>query len=314
MTSGDGAQVPFDELPRLAGSGLRHAWDVYGRDDELGTVNRITGEAVRQAACLIREGTRLGLTLPVTLPDPPLFGREAVRHSIRKGRYGWGDQLDAFDLQVSSQWDGLRHIRGHSDGFYGGWMGDDRQDRERLGVHRWAEAGIVGRGVLADVADSVDPFAGVAITPEDIAGALKDAGIEPRLGDILCVRTGWAEYYLGLSQDERQALAAQFSSGQLAPWAGLLGNEDMARLLWDSGFSAVAVDNPGVEVSPGDPWFGTLHRQLIPCLGFAIGELFRFGRLSDACRALGRSEFFFVSVPLNVVGGVGSPANAVAIL
>ena len=102
-----------------------------------------------------------------------------MRHGISKGKYGWGDQLDAFDLQVSSQWDGLRHIRGHSDGFYGGWMGDDTQDPDRLGVHRWAESGIVGRGVLADVAEGIDPFAGVAITPDDISRTLKDADIEP---------------------------------------------------------------------------------------------------------------------------------------
>jgi kynurenine formamidase len=315
MTSESAAGVPFDELPRLAGSGLRHSWGVHGPGDELGTVNRITGAAVARAARLVTDGKRLGLTLPVTLPDPPLFGREAVRHSIRKGTYGWGDQLDGFDLQVSSQWDGLRHIRGRSDGFYGGWMGDDTEEPERLGVHRWAEKGIVGRGVLADVAPGVaDPFAGVAITPEEISMCLKDAGVEPESGDILCVRTGWAERYLALSPAEREALAAQFSEGKLAPWCGLLGSEDMARYLWDSGFSAVAVDNPGVEVSPGDPWFGTLHRQLIPGLGFAIGELFRFGPLAQACRARGRWEFFFVSVPLNVVGGVGSPANAVAIL
>ena len=97
-------------------------------------------------------------------------------------------------------------------------------------------------------------------------------------------------------------------------WRGLAGDEGMARYLWDGGFSAVAVDNPGVEVSPGDPWFGTLHRRLIPGLGFAIGELFTFEALAAACDAAGRHDFLFVSVPLNMPGGVGSPANAIGIL
>jgi kynurenine formamidase len=308
------APVAYDSLPVLPGSGLRHAWHVFGEADEVGTVNRITADAVSAAAGLITLGTRIGLTMPISLPDPPLFGREAARHVIKKGKYGWGDHLDGFDPQASSQWDGLRHIRGHSDGFYGGWTGDDVLEPARLGVQRWAEAGIVGRGVLVDVAAQVDPFAGIAITPEHLQGALEGSGIEARQGDILCVRTGWAERYLQLSAQERVALAAEFGDGKLAPWCGLQGDDAMARFLWDSGFSAVAVDNPGVEVSPGDPWFGTLHRRLIPCLGFAIGELFRFGALSEACQALGRWEFFFVSVPLNLVGGVGSPANAVAIL
>jgi kynurenine formamidase len=314
MRRGCVAEVPYDSLPLLPGSGLRHAWHVFGEGDEVGTVNRITADAVSDAARLITLGRRIGLTLPISLPDPPLFGREAARHAVHKGKYGWGDHLDGFDPQVSTQWDGLRHIRGNTDGFYGGWMGDDEHEPERLGVQRWAEAGIVGRGVLVDMAADVDPFAGIAITPEQIRSALEGAGTEVRRGDILCVRTGWAERYLELSPQERVALAAEFADGKLAAWCGLQGDDEMARFLWDSGFSAVAVDNPGVEVSPGDPWFGTLHRRLIPCLGFAIGELFRLGPLSQACLDLGRWEFFFVSVPLNFVGGVGSPANAVAIL
>jgi len=52
----------------------------------------------------------------------------------------------------------------------------------------------------------------------------------------------------------------------------------------------------------------------IPCLGFAIGELFDFAALAAACRRESRYEFLFTSVPLNVAGAVGSPANAVAIL
>ena len=65
---------------------------------------------------------------------------------------------------------------------------------------------------------------------------------------------------------------------------------------------------------PGDPSVGSLHGRLIPHLGFAIGELFDFGPLAEACRRERRHEFLFVSVPLNVTGAVGSPANAVAIL
>ena len=65
---------------------------------------------------------------------------------------------------------------------------------------------------------------------------------------------------------------------------------------------------------PGDPDVGSLHRRLIPHLGFAIGELFDFGPLARACRRAGRYEFLFTSVPLHVAGGVGSPATAVAVL
>ena len=308
----------YDDLPRQPSSQIPHAWGAFGEGDEVGTVNRITAASVAAAAGAVRQGRRVCLTLPVTVPNPPLFRRQALRHSIRKGKYGWDDALDDFNPQGSSQWDGLRHIRGNSDGFYGGWMGDDDAEPARLGVQNWAERGIIGRGILADISHlsqwrDRDPFDGDAIEPADLTAALAADGVAIEPGDILCVRTGWVDRYLELSDSQRVELAGRFDDSYV-PWRGLRGDEAMARFLWDSGFSAVAVDNPGVEVSPGDPWFGTLHRRLIPGLGFAIGELFTFGALAQACTEAGRFEFFFVSVPLNLPGGVGSPANAVAIL
>ena len=73
-------------------------------------------------------------------------------------------------------------------------------------------------------------------------------------------------------------------------------------------------NNPAVEVVPADRSDGFLHGRLIPGLGMAIGELFSSGDLAAACAREGRYEFMFVSVPLNVTGAVGSPANAVAVL
>jgi hypothetical protein len=96
--------------------------------------------------------------------------------------------------------------------------------------------------------------------------------------------------------------------------AGLAGSEEMARFLWDSGVAALPCDNPAVEVVPSDLADGFLHGRLIPGLGMAIGELFSFGDLAAACAREERHEFLFVSVPLNVTGAVGSPANAVAVL
>jgi hypothetical protein len=308
----------YDDLPPQPSSTIPQSWDVFGKDCDLGTVSRITDEVVLAAVSAVHTGQRVNLCLPVTLPDPPLFGRPAIRHTIRKGEYGWDDELDGFNLQGSTQWDGLRHIRGRTDGFYGGWQGDTDAEPERLGVQGWAGRGIVSRGILADITGldgwaGKDPFAGDAVPVDDVLAALDRVGVTPRPGDVLCVRTGWTDRYLRLTAAERQELATGFRQ-DATPWRGLAGDESMARFLWDGGFSAVAVDNPGVEVSPGDPWFGTLHRRLIPGLGFAIGELFTFEALAAACGAAGRHEFLFVSVPLNVPGGVGSPGNAIGIL
>lgn len=58
-------------------------------------------------------------------------------------------------------------------------------------------------------------------------------------------------------------------------------------------------------------WF--LHRRLIPGFGMPIEEFFWLDDLSAACATDRRWSFLFASAPLNVPGGVGSPANALAI-
>ncbi|MDO8945058.1 MAG: hypothetical protein Q7U75_17890, partial [Desulfobacterales bacterium] len=94
---------------------------------------------------------------------------------------------------------------------------------------------------------------------------------------------------------------------------GLEGSEEMAEYLWDSGVAAIASDNPAVEVMPGNPVVGLLHRRLIPLLGFPLGEFFTFGPLAQDCERDGKYTGLFVSAPLNLPGGVGSPANALFI-
>jgi kynurenine formamidase len=313
--------VPYDDLPRLPHSGLPHAWDVYGRDDELGTVNRLDDQTVAAAAASIQSGQRVNLSLPITMPDPPLFGRRRVEHAVfATGRNTWDDRLDGLYLQGSSQWDSLRHVRAREDGFYGGWQGDPDSEPTRLGIHNWATTGIVGRGVLVDVAalmadvGEYDPFERYRIDVEHLTAALarQHASLEP--GDILCLRTGWTDKYLALDSHGRNECARRSVEPGGRRWAGLSGGEDMSRYLWNSGLAAIAADNPAVEYSPGDVQLGSLHRRLISGLGFPLGELFTFHELAAACLKRHQSDFFFVALPLNILGGVGSTANAMAIL
>jgi hypothetical protein len=48
-------------------------------------------------------------------------------------------------------------------------------------------------------------------------------------------------------------------------------------------------------------------------LGLALGEMWWLSDLASDCAADGIYEMFLVSAPLNAPGGIGSPANAVAI-
>jgi kynurenine formamidase len=112
--------------------------------------------------------------------------------------------------------------------------------------------------------------------------------------------------------------------------AGLDQSEEMVGWLWDRHFSLVGSDNATVERFPArrdSPFVtadesarigrtmvtGMLHRILIPLLGMALGELWQLDQLADACASDGRYDFMLTAKPLNIRGGVGSPANALAL-
>lgn len=311
----------YRDLPTLPHSGLRHAWEVWKESSpHRGTVNRTRVVGARSGSTAVETGRRIALSLPLDQPDPPLFGRRPLIHVIERiGRNILDDRLDNVFPQASSQWDGLRHIRLGDDGFFEGHSSEDLADPEVLGIQHWSE-GIIGRGVLIDVAPILaaegiaDPFQPYAITAADVDRCLRAQDIELRYGDILCLATGWMTEYLAKDAHGRRAYAELLEAPAHRTWPGLSHDESTAEFLWDRGVAAVAADNPGVEVAEGIVGPPHLHRRLIGALGFALGELFDFTQLREHCRATGRWDFMFLSVPLAVPGGVGSPANAVAVV
>jgi hypothetical protein len=56
-----------------------------------------------------------------------------------------------------------------------------------------------------------------------------------------------------------------------------------------------------------------MHETLLSGFGLPIGELFDLEALAQECKRQNRWSFFVTSQPLNVIGGVGSPPNALAI-
>ena len=126
----------------------------------------------------------------------------------------------------------------------------------------------------------------------------------------MLLHTGYLEWYLRQVEDVRAEIASAEPST-----VGLAHGEEMVRYLWDAHVSAIASDNPALEAwPPGDGEFDCLHRCLIGRFGLAIGEFLALGELARACRAGGRYEVFFTAAPLNIPGGVGSTANALAFL
>lgn len=303
----------YKSLPLNETLGMHYSWGVFGEGDQLGTLNKITPETVKDAAKEVTSGESIGLVLPAHLPSPPFFGREPFEHDLfATGRAGYDDRLHKYGLQSSSQWDGFRHIKAREFGLYGGWTEEPKAGEPTNGIQAWSEKGIVSRGVLLDVQKYLGPFDAnedVRFTPDDLLKVAAAENVEIRSGDILCLRFGWSAAYKAMNQQERTDLVAR----PFGRWAGLMPDESMAEALWDWGIAAIPADNPALECAPGAPEIGSLHRRILPLLGMVIGEMFDFDALADACAADGKYSFLFSAEPLPIVGGVGSPANAVAI-
>ena len=311
----------FAEFPAKPGKPARSAWGLWGDDDELGCLNLLTPERIVAGARLVQKGAVFPLNLRIDRPEPPLYGRGRVKHTIvGEGGNGRDDWLDNFWPQASSQWDSLRHIR-HPDAWYNG-VSDEQivaGDDGKLGIDVFARKGIVGRGVLLDVGHylksqgrALDQSARVVVTRDDLEACRVAQGTAIETGDILLVRTGWLSWY---TNETTPAIREELADRNRLQAPGLGPPTEMAEYLWDLHVAAVAADNPALEAWPPSSREadGFLHFTLIPLFGMPIGELWWLDDLAADCAADGRYESFFTSAPLNVPGGVGSPPNALAI-
>ncbi|RDX47364.1 hypothetical protein OH76DRAFT_1405974 [Lentinus brumalis] len=322
----------FDELPTFKDfTGC--AWEVWGKDDQLGTVNLLTEEVVKEASEEIKTGKAICLNWPVNFPSKPVFGRKPPEHEIifKEGRGAVHDDVLHINTQSGTQWDGLKHFGLlHHGLFYQGTPASFFQNGKitiasptdvdpeliKYGIHNWAQHGICGRGVLLDMVKfytekhgklPYDPFTTHPIPLADVLECAKTQGTTFRPADILILRVGFMQRYNGATQEERDGL-----SGKPETFAGIEQTEDMKRFLWDNHFAAIASDMPSLERWP--PAEGTvhLHSTLLGMWGMPIGEFFDLEALAKHSAEIGRYTFFFSSWPLNVLGGVASPPNAAA--
>jgi kynurenine formamidase len=310
----------YAQLPIAPDAPPGSAWGVFGRDDQLGTLNFLTPERRLAALALPRRGATFNLDLPLHLPARPFFAsRKRPRHVIDR----WpnsavqDDHLEEFYPQYSSQWDGLRHMRHPAHGFYN-WTSEDdaRAVDGRLGIQEFARVGIVGRGVLLDVerhlgrqGTPLAPDQFFAVPPALLDEVAAAQGVEVLPGDIVLLRTGLAGFLLREAASE--ALSDEPRTGFACP--GLDQGEETLAWLWDHQIAAVVSDNLAVEAFPFNRDKKVLLHWAIALLGLVLGELFNLESLAADCAQDGRYECLFMAKPLMLQGGVGSPANALAL-
>ncbi len=322
-----------DELtlhPPRAGAPELSNWGVFGDDDELGTLNYLTPDAVLRGAACIRRGRVYPLNLPVDLPGNRPIGRPehqktAHLHNFEFAGVVVNDDYIVLATQGSTQWDSLVHTGAIEEGvdgvFYNGVGPDDIDENgyaRRNGIDNFARRGIAGRGLLLDVARMVargadDPLpCDYLITEAEVTACLRYQQSEVLPGDIVCFRTGWVESYLDADEAGRAALMAPVGQTFAPTSPGI--SADLAQLAQRQRWSAVTADNLAVEISPFQPDNArSAHVRMQRNLGLPFGELFCYRDLAAAAAADGRFAFFFVSQPLWIPGGMGSPANAMGI-
>ncbi|KAH8112197.1 hypothetical protein DFH11DRAFT_1608464 [Phellopilus nigrolimitatus] len=329
----DDSNLPsFDALPRFKElNGC--AWGVWGAGDQLGTINLLTEDVVREAAKEVKTGLTVCLNWPINFPEKPVFSRKPPEIALiaRSPTASSRDDEISINTQSGSQWDGLRHFGVAAHGIFyqntpstfftmGQFKTPDplNVDPERIkyGIHNWAQHGICGRAVFLDLvryftrngdALPYDPWTSHAFSVAELEACAQDQGVEFKQADILLIRAGFTKRYYESSQAEKDKLSASAET-----FAGIEQSEEMKRFLWNNHFAAIASDQPALERWPPVEGKEHMHQTIIGLWGMPIGEMFDLENLSEVCAATGRHTFFFTSWPLNILGGCASPPNAAA--
>ena len=308
----------YDDLP-AAPLGGRSGWGLFGPQDQVGLLNLQTPERLVEAARLIRKGAVFPLSAPLDAFDPPIAGgRGNPRHEVLHvpGTAGFDDVYDNFYPQASSQWDSLGHVGYAPDAFYNGATEQEVLTGQRNTIDHWARRGIAGRAVLLDLErtglDDGRPYdlgASTSFTVADLERARERSGVSYNPGDVLILHTGFARFYQEQERERRTQIRRELTT------PGIEHGEEMARYLWNTHVAAVVSDTFAVEAFPPGraDATGFLHRILIGQFGMALGELWWTEDLAADCAADSVYECMLASAPINGAGGIGSPANALAI-
>lgn len=306
-------------------SGLPMNWGKWGPEDEVGSLNYLDAAQVLRGVAAVRQGKTFTLQVKMGHPDgDPLWpGRRPSQrvNVLDHGHFMCGkgpkfpgnmeycDDMMVMYLQGSTQYDALGHVW-YGDQIYNGYDAMTTiGGTAKASVLPIAERGVVGRGVLIDMArhrgkEVLDK--GETFTHLDLLDAAAAQGVTIEKRDVLLIRTGWIGSFYKRGADD-------FYKDFIEP--GLTFSRELVEWFHEMEIPNLVTDTIANEVTI-DPVSGValpLHSALMRNLGVAFTEIVLPDALAADCAADGQWSFLYVAAPLKVVDGSGAPVNPVII-
>jgi len=278
----------------------------WGSDDELGTLNYITADVVREACSLVTEGrvVSVGRDLSTERTEVnfwPVQHLMIADHAGLTAAYDYvginphGFSITHLDAVAHSQWHGR---------VYNGRSLVEIQTRTGLsfGSIYAQRGGIVSRGILLDIArvrgvSYLRPDEGISAS--DLRMAEEASGVHVRSGDVVLVRMGLAAW-------ERE-----HGPQDVDTRAGLLPD----CLEWLHERQVAVYGGDCIEQIPsGSSQFPLpLHHIGMPSMGLVLLDWPDVEPLAAACNELSRWEFLFSVAPIRLKGATGAAVNPLCI-
>jgi kynurenine formamidase len=300
-------------------------WGRWGDDDELGGLNLLGAPEVLRGVAAVRSGRTFTLGSQLARPggDPVWPGRPTGRryavqdkssyetgHATSEGGDEFADDVLFLSAHGTTHTDALGHVW-YDDALWNGFPARTTTGRlERASVLPLAERGIVGRGVLIDLARAQGREAlarDERVELADLLAAAAQQGVEVERRDILLLRTGWLA---GYERDRETFTQAPFAE------PGLVHSRALVEWFCEREIPALGTDTLGNELTlhPGLGDVSALHGALMRNLGVVFTEVLELDALAQACAEANQWTFLYAAAPLKVVGGSAAPTNPVAIL
>src|SRR6478672_8533653 len=296
-------------MRELLGDDAPSNWGKWGADDEIGALNYLTAEEVLRGVRHVRSGQVFTLQRLIGDPngDPVWPGRTPAERTQILDESSWDgadapafpgglhyadDKINAF-LQGSTQYDALGHL------WYDGKIYNGYDARTTVGgldkasVEPIAQRGVVGRGVLLDIArfrGKDNLAAAETFTHQDLIECAEAQGTTIEKRDILIVRTNFLKLFFDLGD--------KFYEGFCEP--GLVYSPELVQWFQDMEIPNLVTDTIANEVTidPNNGVALVLHNALMRNLGVTFTEITDLELLAADCAEDGTYVFLYVAAPL----------------